>query len=277
MELSVPLGDGLELRIADLPTGAGYPTARLQKGLLLLHEGRDLAEEGVGFGVPVLKQGALTIFPGSVRLAERRDGTDRVIVAAFAMNLVERLVGAYGRSPTSSSFYAVRDLLAALHRRLPAVRGLLTALSNAVRRRRGWVTSFEETTTRATLDVTYTIDGDSARIHVAVDMTGLSDRGITEVVVMNELGARQFDQYLDSDGARLRGREIGTWNEVSATRACFASTAARVAFSVGQVKGAALYRGREVVGSRLAWSGFGYSFRPARESFAFEVRIERAP
>ena len=276
MELSVPLRDGLALKIADQPTGTDYPTARLQKGLLLLDEGRNLAQEGVGFGVPILKRGALTIFPGGVQLAERRDGPSRVITAAFQMNLVERLAGADGRSPTSGSFYAVRDLLAALHRRLPALRGFLTATSNAVRRRRGWVTTFEETDTRATLAVTYGIDGDGALIRVAVDMTGLAEKDITEVIVMNELGARHFDLYLDSEGARLRGREIGTWNEVSAASASFASTVSRVAFSVRQVEGAKLYRGREIVGSRLAWSGFGYSLRPARESFAFEVRIERA-
>jgi hypothetical protein len=277
VELSVPLRGGLALKIADQPAGDEYPTARLQKGLLLLDEGRDLAQEGVGFGVPILKRGALTIFPGGVQLAERRHGPSRVITAAFQMNLVERLSGSKGGSPSHRSFYAVRDLLAALHRRLPALRGFLTATSNAARRWCGWVTTFEETSTRATLDVTYSVDGDGGRIRVAVDMTGLAEKDITEVVVMNELGARHFDLYLDSAGARLRGRDIGTWNEVSAARASFASTASRVAFSVQQVEGATLYRGREIVGSRLAWSGFGYSLRPARESFVYDVCIERAP
>jgi hypothetical protein len=265
------------LKIADQPTGDEYPTARLQKGLLLFHEGLDLAEEGVGFGVPILKRGALTIFPGGVQLAERRDGPSRVITATFQMNLVERLAGTEGRGPSSRFFYTVRDLLAALHRRFRPLRGPLTAASNAVRRRCGWGTAFEETDTCAALDVTYSVAGDSGRIRVAVDMTGLPERDITEVVVMNELGARHFDLYLDSEGARLRGREIGTWNEVSAARASFASTASRVAFSVQQVEGATLYRGREIVGSRLAWSGFGYSLRQARESFVYDVCIERAP
>jgi hypothetical protein len=277
VELSVPLRDGLALKIADQPSGDEFPTARLQKGLLLLQEGRDLAEEGVGFGVPVLKRGALTIFPGGVQLADRRDGPSQVITATFQMNLVERLAGTEGQGPSCRSFYTVRDLLAALHRRLPLLRGLLTAISNAVRRTRGWVTTFEEIETCATLAVTYTIDGDGGRIRVAVDVTGLPERDITEVVVMNELGARHFDLYLDSGGARLRGREIGTWNEVSAARACFAGTASRVAFCVGQVADAKLYRGRELVGSRLAWSGFGYSLRPTKESFAYEVRIVTAP
>jgi hypothetical protein len=277
VELSVPLRGDLALTIADRPTGNGFPTARLQKGPLLFHEGRDLAEEGVGFGVPVLKRGALTIFPGGVELAERRDGTSRVIVAAFRMDLVERLADAEGRGPTSGSFYAVRDLLAALHRRLPLLRGPLTATSNAVRRRHGWVTTFAQTGTVATLDVSYRIESDRPRLHIAVDMTGLPEKGFTEMVVMNELGARHFDRYMDSDGARLRGRQIGTWREVAAARAAFVGTSSGVAFSVGQVPGAKLFRGWELVGSRLAWSGFGYVVRPAREPFSYDVRLEKAP
>ena len=87
------------------------------------------------------------------------------------MNLVERLAARRGASAgpggetgsgadpgddrgggsRSRLFYAVRDALAALHRRVPALRGLLTATSNAVRRGFGLVTTFEETTTVATL------------------------------------------------------------------------------------------------------------------------------
>ena len=277
MELTVPLGDGLALRIADQPIGDAFPTARLQKGLRLLREGLDLAEEGVGFGVPVLKRGAQTFFPGGVRLDEQWDGPRRLITATFQMNLVERLAGAQGRGPTSRSFYAVRDLLAALHRRVPQLRRLLTAVSNAVRRRREWVTTFEETDVCAAVAVTYRIDADRARVGIVVDARGLPEIGITEVVIMNELGAHHFDQYLDSDGARLRGSKIGTWSEVTAASACFASTGSRVGFCVRQAAGARLYRGRELVDTRLAWSGFGYSLSPDMGSFAFDVAIKRAP
>ena len=97
VEVTVPLRGDLALRIADGGAGDGpYPTRRLQKGLLLLCAGRELAEEGVGFGVPVLKRGVQTIFPGGVELAWRQDGADWEVAAAFRMDLVERLSGPDG-------------------------------------------------------------------------------------------------------------------------------------------------------------------------------------
>ena len=107
-----------------------------------------------------------------------------------------------------------------------------------------------------------------------VKLADLPD-GITEVVVMNEQGAHYFDRYLDSAGTSLQGREIGCWDEVTAEDACFLCTTHQVVFKLGQVKGARLFRGRELVGSRLAWAGFGYSFPPSIKRFVYELGIER--
>ena len=283
MRTIIPLFDGLALGIDDGSAGGearpnegrGYPTARLQKGLLLLDGHQELAQEGVGFGVPILKRGAQTIFPGRVELAGRREGPVWKVTAAFGMNLVERLARPGGRSLQSGALYAAKDSLAALHRRSPPLRGVLTAASAAVRRVSGWDTTFEEARLWATLTVTYTLHGAEGRVDVAVDLTGLPKDGVTDVVVMNEQGAGHFDRYEDSDGTTLRGRDIGTWNEVTAATASFVSTAHRVAFSLGQVEGARLHRGRELIGSRVAWSGFGYSVPPTLQRLDYSVRIER--
>jgi hypothetical protein len=256
------------------PSAGAYPTARLQKGLLLLDGDQDLAEEGVGFGVPILKRGTLTIFPGDVDLAWRREGSLWHVTAAFEMNLVERLAAPGGDSVKPRSLYAAKNALAALHRRVPLLRGPLTAVSNAVRGIFGWVTTYERAEGSTTLVVTYTIDGEEGRIGVGLDTNGLRGGGFTEVVVMNEQGARHFDRYLDARGTSLRGDEIGTWDEVDAEKATFVCDTHRVAFSLGLVEGARLCRGRELIGSRLAWSGFGYSAAPSLGELRYDVRIE---
>jgi hypothetical protein len=277
MELSIPLFEGLSLKVADQSGDAdGYPTRRLQKGLLLLDGRQELAEEGVGFGVPILKRGIETIFPGEMELAWKRAGPVWEVTAVFAMDLVERLAKPGAASLQSGVLYIAKDSLAALHRRVPLLRGPLTAASITLRRMFGWVTTFEEAEVCARLKVTYTVDGEQAQIGISVDMSGLP-KDVTEVVVMNELGGRHFDRYTDADGSDLRGDEIGTWDDVVAAKASFVSTAHKVAFSLGRVKGAKLSRGRELVGARLAWSGFGYSLAPTPGDFTYDVRIERMP
>jgi hypothetical protein len=277
VELNVPLPDGLSLRIADRSPGErGYPTARLQKGLLLLHEGEDLAEEGVGFGVPVLKRGVLTVFPGRMSLGWRHTGAVCEVTATFEMDLVERLARTGGAALRPKALYAAKNTLAALHRRSRPLRGLLSATSSGLRRTFRWRTTFEETRTVATLHVRYAIDAERGRIGIEVDMSGRPGDGVSEVVVMNEQGARHFDRYRDADGTILQGREIGTWDRVAAQTACFVCAADGVAFSLDQVDGARLYRGRELIGERVAWAGFGYSLPPTRNKFGYEVRIERA-
>ena len=276
MKLSIPLFEDYSLTIAERSTGDGeYPTERLQKGLLLVRDGCELAEEGVGFGVPILKRGMQTIFPGDVRLTERHRGPVREVAAIFEMNLVERLARPGAGSLESRSLYAAKDSLAALHRRSPRLRGPLTAASAALRRTFGWQTTYEEAESTATLKVTYAVDGAKGTVAVAVDTTGLRGDGVTELVIMNEQGARHFDRYEDSDGNALQEGQIGTWNEVSADKASFVSNADGVAFSLGQVEGARLHRGRELVGARLAWSGFGYSLPPTLPSFSYDISVEK--
>lgn len=277
MVLSIPLPDGLSLRIADRPgLDEGYPTMSLQKGLVLLDGRQELAEEGVGFGVPILKRGVEAVFPGEMELSWAASGRDLEVSAVYVMNLVERLSGPRGGTLTSGVLHRVKDSMAALHRQVPPLRGPLSAVSAAVRRTFGLQTTFEQAEVCARFPVTYTIDAAHGSIGIAARMTGLP-KDVTEVVVMNELGARHFDRYADDDGVDLLGSEIGTWDRVAAARAAFISEAHKVKFSLSQVEDARLSRGRELVGSRLAWAGFGYSLPPARGELAYEVRIERLP
>jgi hypothetical protein len=276
VNLVIPLRHGLSLEIADGSVGAGYPTARLARGLLLSCAGESLAGEGVGFGVPILKRGAQTIFPGGLDLVVGAEGPLWRATATYRMNLVERLAEPGGGSVRPKALYVAKDSLAALHRRVPRLRGPLTAASAALRHQFGWVTTYEESAVVARLPVVYTVRPDDGVVSMTVDWTPLSAAsGVTEVVIMNELGADVFDRYEDSAGIVLRCDAIGTWDEVTAARASFVSPARRVAFSLGQAPGARLFRGRELIDGRLAWAGFGYSCPRVLSGFTCDVRLER--
>lgn len=280
VNVRVELADGLSLEMVpagrgDDAAGAdGFPSARLQRGLLLRDGPADLAEEGVGFGVPVLKCGAHTVFPGGADLEVREDGPLCTIRAVYRMDLVERLAGARGGTLRSRPLYAAKDALAALHRRLPAARRVLTAASSALRRRFRWRTVYVPVGLCAVIPVTVSVDRRDGSLVVSAALGGLP-AGATEVALMNEQGARTFTRYEDEAGAVLLGGAIGTWEEVTAPVARFVSTARRVSFAAERVDGTTLYRGRELVGTRLAWAGLGLLVPAARRDVSYTVRVSR--
>jgi hypothetical protein len=277
MEIEIPLFQGLSLTFCDAPPDKKtYPTASLQKGFILKDNGRELAEEAVGFGVPVLKCGLQTIFPGSVAMTFTHQDTQWNITALFKLDLQERISKADKGAVKNRFFYVAKDGLAALIRFLPILRSPLTAISGLLRRSFNWETIYTSAGFSTALKVLYTLDEEKGCVGVEIDTRNLPAQ-ITEVMVMNEQAALAFDRYQDTSGILLERHEIGCWDEVHAREAWFESTSHKVAFRLCQVKGARLFRGRELVGSRLAWAGFGYSFSPSIQSFRYELRIEKLP
>jgi len=278
MELDLPLAEELSLRIADaIEQDQHYPTSRLQKGFRLVDRGQDLADEAVGFGLPVVRRGLQTLFPGAVELSQKRKEGLWEVTALFTINLEEKVARSRSGDIQSRWFYLLKNFLAELIRRLPAVRGVLTACSSLLRRLFGWVTTYEDSGNCLKIRMTTTLDPQAGLLHVTADTEGLIGAQVTEVVIMNEQGARAFDRYQDAGGAFLQGKEIGCWDEVTADEAMFISPRHRIAFRLAQVPGTKLFRGRELVGNRLAWSGFGYTFPPGLGVFRYTLRIEKLP
>jgi hypothetical protein len=276
MKMIIPIGSGLDLKITN---NNGYqpdfPTGHLQKGLLLLDHDQDLSEEGVGFGVPVLMRGMQTIFPGAIQLVASKSGPLLLVQAIYKLNLEEKIGKPTYKKIENKLLYTIKDFLAALIRRFSFLRGLLTGASNLFRKVFGWETLYEESDFSAEVQMTYAIDQQAGVVDISMDKLESKISGITEVIIMNEQGANEFDYYLDSTGTSLRGKEIGCWDEITAQEASFVNLAHSVAFTLSQVRGAKLYRGRELIGSRLAWSGFGYSFPAQFDHFRFRLKIER--
>jgi hypothetical protein len=281
------LGSGLALAVVEMPEAADrpdpgavgpFPTSGLQKGLLLLDEGQELSSEGVGFAVPILKRGPRAVFPGSAEITVNH-GRPRSITMTFTIDRVERLGGRRHRLFLHRPLDGAREAFALLYRRAPLLRRPLLAASNGIR----WLlhvrTRFEQTTPVAVVPVTCTAGEAPGDVLVSVDLSHVPD-AVTEIVLMNELGADAFGRYVDSDGADLRGAGIGAWNQVRAATGSFLAEEGGVAFTLESdpdpaASGVRLYRGREVARGRLAWAGFGYSLRPGPPSFTYRLHIGR--
>jgi hypothetical protein len=278
MEMEIPVSQDLALRITDRPDGRmEYPTSSLLKALVLTYRGRELAEEAVGFGVPVLKQGLETVFPGEVVLELAHTDSTWTITADYCLNRVERMSQPNKTKIGNPWFYAAKNSLSAFMVRFAPARGPLTALSSGLRGLFGWKTTYVKAGFSIPVKMTYAFDQTTGVLSIEADLAGLPPGRISEVIVMIEQGAHYFNQYSDSSGKRLSGKGVGSWDEVTAEEASFASNAQQVAFSVHQVPGARLFRGRELIGARLAWSGFGYSFPPTQGTFGCTIRIIELP
>ena len=276
MKIDLPLTDGIALQITSGTNGVvSYPTARIQKGLVLFYEGKDLSEEAVGFGVPILKRGLQTIFPGEVELHRPEGSSTSRITARYKLNLEEKIARSGAGTINNHFLYASKNLLAALIRRLPIIRKLLTSMSNLLRSTFSLKTTYEPTDFYTYVTLTYTIEAGAGRILVELIGQDFVPGSISEIIVMNEQGAHTFDQYQETDGIIRGGSEIGCWDEVSSADAAFISSRQKISFSLPQARGARLYRGRELIGTRLAWSGFGYSLPPSLEHFSYAITIKK--
>jgi hypothetical protein len=91
--------------------------------------------------------------------------------------------------------------------------------------------------------------------------------------MMNEQGAHFFNTYRDSDGIILQNTLIGSWSKVDSASASFISDEHRLAFSIKNNEIGQLFKGFELIESRLAWSGFGYSLSPNVRFFQYQLEI----
>lgn len=242
---------------------------------MLYCDGQDLSEEGVGFGVPVLKIGREAVFPGSCAWKTELKGYGEdgaTVEAEYFMNLVGRMaVG--GRRINCRTFYGAREWLASQYRRHPDLRKCILYGAELSRRAMSMKDAFLEVPPVGSVKAVYSIMGDSVR--VCLDLLGVPEG--SEPVIMNEQGADHFDSYRDSDGLILKGGDIGGWDEVSvsADEASFIDSGNELYFALNRIDGVKMLRGRERLSNRLAWAGLAYVLSPGTQRFSYTVRLGR--
>ncbi|MCH8115817.1 MAG: hypothetical protein IIB25_10085 [Chloroflexi bacterium] len=137
----------------------------------------------------------------------------------------------------------------------------------------GMTTDFREIDSAGSVSVIYDTDVSEGIIHTSFDFTGLKKGGCTEMIIANEQGANHFDLYRDSYGIILRGKGIGTWDEIFAHSASLVGSLDGISFSINGFRGGRIFRGRELMANRLAWSGLNYVLPGNTTSFAYDIKI----
>ena len=243
--------------------------SQLHKGLVLLLDGKELIDEGIGFGVPVVKYEDETYFSSSADSTETLNERN-VLVKSFLMDTISRKrVGkaAYINESVYSFFHRFFEKTYLNWKKL-------TFLFNAIMELRRILkveTDFVKATPRGTITLTYTCLPDMVR--VSVDLTGLNRAGCKQILFLNEQGSSFFRKYVDSDGLTLSDQDIGAWAIVKAKEASLSDFAGSLTFTLRKVKAAQLFRGWESIRGRFSWAGLSYSLLPETVAFDYVIKL----
>ena len=245
-------------------------TARLQKGLVLLLDGKELIEEGVGFGAPVVKYKDKTYFSGSAKCCIRTDENRCTLTKSFVLDTISRK-----RLGTSS--YINDKLYHFLHRAFEIVylnyQGLAQASNRimALQKSLGIQTEFIKVKPRGTVTFKYSFSPNE--IQVIADMKLLNLDRCKNILIHNEQGASFFNRYSDSTGLALSDHKIGAWTKITSEEASFSNTKQTLTFALKNNAHVALLRGWEKTLDRFSWAGFAYSLPPINSAFHYAIEL----
>ena len=263
------LSESVALRV-NLKTESHHAkTAKLQKGVTIVYNGIEVAGEGTGFGVPVLKYGSETCFSGTATLRVQEQENLTVIHKEFDMDMVER-AEFRNLSLANGKLRKLVDYISTLyqkHRRL----GHSILLIKSLLLKFGVKENFTKIQTKGKVAVTYTMF--PSRLLVRVEHDLVNRINLEGIFVLNEQSAIFFKTYSDSNGSRLVDEEIGAWQPVTANSAKISDYHGRIGFSLKTIKGSLLRRGRELLTNSLDWIGLDYEISPESDSFEYEIEL----
>ncbi len=235
-------------------------------------DGAELIEEGVGFGVPVVKYADKTYFAGSAEVSVENDSdVARTIRKTYFLDTVSRKKLSSGRYIDDDLYSFVRKRFAKFYlknKNLSPIFNKLMELRDVARVQ----TEFVHVNPRGSVKVAY--ECSPSAISVKANFSGLQRSGCEEILVLNEQGSNTFQTYTDAGGLTLTGNRIGAWDAVVANQAALRSPSGHVSFSLHRLGNAELFRGWERTKNRFSWAGLSYSLPPNYVTFEYTIGLK---
>ena len=245
-------------------------TGALQKGLVLLFGNRELIEEGVGFGVPVVKYADKTFFSSKATVTAQSRNSGYTLTKVYTLDTVSvKKLGnnSYLDDKIYSSLRKKFELLYLKHKKLKVLFNKVMETRELLKIK----TEFQTRKPRGTISVTYNCQPNAITIHA--DLSNVNLKGCREVLMLNEQGSSIFQKYVDSSGRNLLGNKIGAWDRVEADSAALQSFKGRIGFGLHSVGGSSMYRGWEHTRKRFSWAGLSYSLPPNNGFFCYSIDL----
>lgn len=248
-------------------------TARVQKGLLpsRTDDTSDLCEEGVGFGVPILQYRRDFYFPGTSTVSEIGRISSDSAWKEFTMNLIDRRQKK-GSATIDLFSWVFQRIYNRAYKSYHGRRIIQIITSRLDRKPPDHDPSvFFSVKSRGSILSSYHFDEDTGFFNVTMDFSRIQTSGLQHVYVSNELGGNLFDIYSDSSGIDLQGDEIGPWDEIHAKWASFHSSVLGLRFCVEIPIGVQAFRGREIIGLDICWSGIIFMLSPTCKQLSYRI------
>ena len=237
-------------------------TSGVQKGLVAFHRGEPLVQEGLGFGLPIVRLPAETLFSRTASLEERAGGA---VVKRYGFDRAARVrIG--DRNVESALLRRGFESLVGLYMRAQPLQPPLLRLQEALARSLGGSVTYVDVPSRGSAEVEYALSGTSLRVMARFRMAR-REAPRPKFVVANEQGADHFGRAV-VDGRTLEGEAITGW--LRATDATFHADGLGLAFSVRRPEGTSMFLGRER-NEYLHWSGI--NLESASPSFDYVIRL----
>ncbi len=264
------LTDRLSVRLYEDCRPNILETGVLQKGLVLLLDEDELIEEGMGFGVPVVKYEDKTFFSSKAEVLIKENGYDSILTKVFTLDTVSLKKFGSATYIDDALYSSLRKTFQSLYLKHKK----LTPLFNKVMEFRDLAnikTEFIKVKPRGKVTITYHYQPTS--IDIGADFSKIVLDKCSEVLVLNEQGSSFFRKYVDSNGLRFLDHKIGAWETVTADQASLQESRGQVSFCLGNSGGVRLFRGWEHTRKRFSWAGLSYSMRPNNETFNYSIRL----
>lgn len=251
-----------------------FQTAKLQKGAIIVCDGKELVEEGLGIGVPVCRYRDGTRFSLGAETLVDDSETNRTVVKIYDMN---GLASKRFRGTTIERGSSFARLLKVLEKGYRGLRRFRTEATIAldILSMLGMRNEYLACNSKGRIAVSYRRNDRGLEIKAALNE--LSRESLQGIVFANEQGGTLFDEYEDSSGIKLHDRQIEAWGTTQAEWASLRSRASDVRFRLHRPSGWLMVRGRELVRNRISWSGLDLFCEGTPQSLEYSVEIAGGP
>ncbi len=268
---TVSMKQGLAFRVYADSQPHNLKISSLQKGLVLVINGRELIEEGAGFGVPVAIFSDRTCFSSLAQVFISKDEQNKIIVKRFLINTFSRRKWKIGAFVDNPFYKSVSSLLEESYRNNPGTRKIIIPLMG-LKNKVGVKTDFIKSKPRGEVTITYRIKPN--QLDVEVDFSSLNKTGLKKLVMLNEQGSTFFRRLVMPDGSELTDERIGSWNPVNASNASFSDVENSFSFCLHNLPNSRLFVGREYFKGLTAWAGMEYEVEPSLNQFSYVIQFD---